>query len=132
MNASCADKWLKDRNHLNNCDCLEQEAKNLIDLFTGSLKEMEEKLKKCKCEVSNKPRTPHYDWANYGYTYCEKCETTIKGAGKMGIIKNRNDPKFWGLSISEKVLCLNCLKKFQEKMSASKKYTFNKYLKRGY
>jgi hypothetical protein len=35
-----------------------------------------------------------YDYQNYGYTYCEKCEVKIKGAGKMGVIKNRNDPRF--------------------------------------
>jgi hypothetical protein len=73
---------------------LEKETKNLVDLFTGSLKECQEKLKECQCEVSNKLRTPYYDSANYGYTYCEKCETTIKGAGKHGVIKNRNNPNF--------------------------------------
>lgn len=132
VNAECAREWIKDKEHLKNCNCLEKEAKNLVDLFISSLKEYQDKLKECKCEISNKPRTPYYDWANYGYTYCEKCEATTKGAGKHGVIKNRNNPSFWGLEIKEKVLCLECLKQFQEKMSASKKYTFNKYLKRGY
>ena len=96
------------------------------------LEEWEGKLKECKCEISPKTRTPYYDSANYGYTYCEKCETTIKGAGKHGVIKNRNNPNFWGLEIKEKVLCLECLEKYREKMPVSKKYMLNKYLKRGY
>jgi RNA polymerase-binding transcription factor DksA len=85
---------LKDKGHLDNCSCLEQKAQELADLFTNSLKEYQEKLKECKCEVSNKIRTPYYDFANYGYTYCEKCEVEIKGAGKHGVIKNRNNPRF--------------------------------------
>ena len=118
------------------CSCYyhqeKEKAQEIYELFASSLKEIEEKLKECVCESSPKPRTPYYDWKNYGYTYCEKCETTIKGAGKHGVIKNRNNPSFWGLEIKEKVLCLNCLQKFQEKMPISKQYTLNKYLKRGY
>ena len=53
-------------------------------------------------------------------------------ASKKRVIKNRNDPRFWGLEVEEKVLCLGCLTNYQEKMPVSKKYTFNKYLKRGY
>ena len=94
VNADCAREWLKDKKYLESCDCLEVEAQESYLLFTNSLKEKREKLKECQCEVSNKLRTPYYDSANYGYTYCEKCETTIKGAGKMGVIKNRNDPRF--------------------------------------
>jgi hypothetical protein len=96
VNADCAGKWRADKQHLpNTCYCLEREAKESYLLFANSLKEKREKLEKeCKCEISNKPRTPYYDSANYGYTYCENCESKIKGAGKMGVIKNRNDPKF--------------------------------------
>jgi hypothetical protein len=130
VNKNCADKWLKNPEHLDNCACLEQEAKELYLLFTNSLQKAKENLKKCKCETSNKPRTPYYDSASYGYTYCETCQKELKGAGKMGVIKNRNDPRFWGLKIKEKVLCLNCLGKFQEKMPKKKKYVFNKYLGR--
>ena len=130
VNAECAREWLRDRNHLNSCKCLEKEVKELVDLFNSSLKEWEKKLKECKCEISPKTRTPYYDSKNYGYTYCEKCEMKIEGAGKTGVIKNRNDPSFWGLNIEEKVLCLKCLEKFQEKMPIRKRYTFNKYVKR--
>jgi hypothetical protein len=94
VNAKCAREWSKDRNHLNNCQCLEQEAKESYLLFANSLRTKQEKLKECWCEVSNKPRTPYYDSDNYGYAYCEKCEIRISGAGKMGVIKNRNNPSF--------------------------------------
>jgi len=94
VNAGCARKWLKDNQRLESCDCLEKEVKELVELFNSSLKEREEKLKECKCEISPKTRTPYYDSANYGYTYCDKCETSIKGAGKHGVIKNRNNPSF--------------------------------------
>lgn len=132
VNAECAKKWLKDSKHLDNCQCLETEAQKLIEMFANSLKENEEKLKDCQCEKSEKVRVSYYDFANYGYAYCPKCETKIEGAGKHGTIKNRNDPKFWGLNIEEKVLCLECLQKFQEKMPLRKKYLFNEYSKRGY
>jgi hypothetical protein len=127
VNVECVREWLKDRNHLNNCQCLEQEAQKLAELFANSLKEYQEKLRECSCKTSEKVRVSSDD-----YAWCERCEGSISVASKKRVIKNRNDPKFWGLSVKEKVLCLNCLQKFQEKMPVSKKYTFNKYLKRGY
>ncbi|CAI2198190.1 13281_t:CDS:2, partial [Funneliformis geosporum] len=55
VNANCAKKWLKDKEHLSNCACLEQEAQELQQLFTSSLREMAEKLKECAClKVSEK------------------------------------------------------------------------------
>jgi hypothetical protein len=127
VNKNCAEKWLKDKNHLNNCQCLEKEALKLVEMFSNSLKEYQEKLKECKCVKSEKFRVSDDD-----YAWCEICEGTIYAASKKRVIKNRNDPRFWGLSIKEKVLCLECLKKFREKMPVSKKYMLNKYLKRGY
>jgi hypothetical protein len=132
VNANCARKWVENKGHLKNCACLEQEAKEIYELFANSLRKMAEKIKECKCELSNKPRTPYYSSDNYGYTYCEKCETRIAGAGKHGIIKNRNNPIFWGLNVKEKVLCLKCLGKFTDKMPLRKRYLFNEYQKRGY
>ena len=127
VNKNCADKWRESSQHLENCDCLEQEAKETYSLFSNSLKESKEKLKKCQCETSKKIRVD----SDY-YAWCEKCETSIPAASKKRIIKNRNDPKFWGLEIKEKVLCLKCLANYQEKMFLRKKYLFNEYLKRGY
>ena len=127
VNVDCARKWLKDRNHLNNCRCLEIEAQKLVEMFSNSLKECQDKLKKCSCKTSEKVRVD----SDY-YAWCDKCEESIPVASKKRVIKNRNDPRFWGLNIKEKVLCLNCLQKFQEKMPISKRYMLNKYLKRGY
>jgi len=131
-NKSCANEWLKDREHLKVCQCLEVEARETYELFANSLREMEEKLKECQCEVSKKIRVSDYDNENYGYTYCEKCEIRIAGAGKMGVIKNRNDPRFWGIESKFKILCLRCIGRFYGKLSREKRKTFNKYVKRDY
>jgi len=131
VNADCAREWLKDKKHLKSCVCLARETWELVELFTNSLQKNKKRLEKeCQCKVSEKVRVSSYDNANYGYTYCEICQERITGAGKMGVIKNRNDPRFWGLEIKEKILCLVCLTNYQEKMPANKKYTLNKYLKR--
>ena len=72
----------------------------------------------------NKP----YDWAS-----CYLCFKELKGAGKTGKIKNRNNPSFWGVNTEYKVLCLGCIgKKFYKQLSGSKRKTFNKYLRRSY
>ena len=134
VNADCArewsetksaEQWSKDQNHLNSCQCLEKETKKLVELFTSSLKEYQEKLAQCFCKTSKKVRVE----SDYS-TACEKCGENIAVASKKRVIKNRNDPRFWGLEIEEKVLCLNCLGKFQKEMPISKQYTFNKYVKR--
>jgi hypothetical protein len=57
----------------------------------------------------------------------------LRGASKKGIIKNRNNPSFWGIGSVYKILCLECIRKeFYNRISSSKRKTFNKYLKRGY
>lgn len=69
-----------------------------------------------------------YDWAN-----CYLCSKELEGASKKGVIKNRNNPSFWGIKSEWKVLCLKCLgKRFYEKLSGSKRKTFGKYVRRGY
>ncbi len=78
-------------------------------------------------EEPPKPNKP-YDWAS-----CYLCFKELKGAGKHGVIKNRNNPNFWGVSSSYKILCLECIgKKFYGRLNSSKKKTWRKYLKRGY
>ena len=131
-NADCAREWLKDKKHLEKCDCLEQKAKEIYLLFSNSLRESEEKMKGCRCEESKKVRVKYIDSAGSGWIYCEKCEAKIESAGHHGIIKNRNDPKFWGLNIPARILCGKCLGKLVEEMPPSKRYTFAKYAKRGY
>jgi hypothetical protein len=80
---------LKNKGHLGNCHCLEKETRELVELFAGSLKEYEEKLKKCSCKKSDKVRVS----SDY-FAWCEKCDKAIKVASKKRVVKNRNDPKF--------------------------------------
>ena len=80
-----------------------------------------------RTEEPPKPNRP-YDLAN-----CYLCSKELKGAGKHGVIKNRNNPNFWGVSSSYKILCLKCMgKEFYKRLSSSKKKTWRKYVKRGY
>jgi len=74
-----------------------------------------------------KPNKP-YDWCS-----CYLCGKELRGAGKTGKIKNRNNPSFWGIKSEWKILCLKCLgKKYYPSLSKGKQKTFNKYVKRGY
>lgn len=74
-----------------------------------------------------KPNRP-YDWAN-----CYLCGKELSGASKKSVIKNRNNPGFWGISSSYKILCLGCLgKKYYSRLDSGKKHTFRKYVRRGY
>ena len=66
VNKNCADKWLKDKEHLNNCVCLERGAREIYLLFTDSLKRCQERLKDCKCETSEKVRVDYLDSAGGG------------------------------------------------------------------
>jgi len=84
--------------------------------------------RECRCQVSPKTRTDA-EW-----TTCESCDKELKAASNKRIIKNRNDPRFWGLEIPEKILCLECLKeKHAEAISSwRKRGKLKEYLQRGY
>jgi len=134
VNANCAKEWLKDKEHLKKCACLEQEihqarqrAEEWVKYLAHSLQEKQELLKKCSCQKSEKFRVD----SDY-YAWCERCEESISVASKKRVIKNRNDPRFWGLKVEEKVLCGDCLANLVEKMPKRKKYLFREYEKRGY
>jgi len=74
-----------------------------------------------------KPNKP-YDWAS-----CYLCSKELVGASKKSVVKNRNNPGFWGLNTEYRILCLKCVgRKFYEKLSGSKRKTWKKYVKRGY
>ena len=74
-----------------------------------------------------KPNKP-YDWAS-----CYLCGKELRGASKKGVIKNRNNPGFWGIGSAYKILCLGCIgKEFYRRMSSGKRKTWRKYLRRGY
>lgn len=68
---------------------MEKETKKLVELFTSSLKECQEKLKGCSCKTSKKVRVED-DYS----TNCEKCGENVVAASKKRVIKNRNDPRF--------------------------------------
>ena len=72
----------------------------------------------------NKP----YDKCN-----CYLCGKELRGAGKTGKIKNRNNPSFWGVESVWKILCLRCIgKRYLSQLSGSKRKTWQKYVRRGY
>ena len=131
VNAECAKKWLKDKEHLKNCQCLEVEVQEIYLLFVNSLKRYQKKLKECQCETSTKVRVDYLDSAGSGWTYCEKCEARIESAGHHGVIKNRNSPSFWGLNIKERILCGNCLANLAKKMPSIRRAEFSRYRKVG-
>ena len=73
INADCARKWLKDSQHLDNCQCLEIEAQEIYLLFSNSLKENREKFEKeCQCVKSEKVRV-----SSDNYAWCDRCENSI-------------------------------------------------------
>ncbi|KLL03267.1 MAG: hypothetical protein MRERV_46c012 [Mycoplasmataceae bacterium RV_VA103A] len=87
----------------------------------------------CRCKEAEKPRVSCVNSDGSGWSRCEGCEKFIGGAGHHGVVKNRNDPGFWGLSIEYKILCLKCLgKKYYSRLDRGKKHSFRKYLRRGY
>ena len=133
------------------CGLLDEKKEYCCSCYRGMLEELEReellidsvwqvfndyrmRVISCKCLETEKPRVSYVNSDGSGWSRCEgeKCKKVIESAGHHRVVRNRNDPRFWGLSIKEKVLCLKCLEKFQEQMPVNKKYTFNKYLKRGY
>ena len=69
----------------------------------------------------------------YYSTICYLCSKELKGAGKHGVIKNRNNPGFWGVSSSYKILCLECLgKKYYNRLVDWQRKKFREYVRRGY
>lgn len=69
----------------------------------------------------------------YYKSNCYLCSKELKGAGKHGTIKNRNNPAFWGIKSAWRILCLTCIrKKFYRKLTKEKRKTLNKYVRRGY
>ena len=107
------------------------EADNLLaENYQILLNHYRQGVIKCSCATSAKVRVKYFYSDGEGFISCEKCAKIIRGAGKHGVIKNRNDPRFWGLGVKERVLCLGCLGKLVEKMPVSKRYVLNKYVKR--
>lgn len=90
-----------------------------------------------KCELRQKrtkrSREPVKPNRTYDLCSCYLCFKELKGASKKGVIKNRNNPGFWGIGSVYKILCLECIgREFYNRLSLSKKKTWRKYLRRGY
>jgi len=64
----------------------------------------------CQCLENEKSRVKYLNSDGSGWSRCEKCEKTISSAGHHRVVKNRNDPRFWGLEVEEKVF-IACLPK---------------------
>ena len=61
--------------------------------------------------------------ANYTSTLaqCSSCAKLLDVLSNKGVIKNRNDARFWGLS-EKKILCGNCLGQRKGEMPQRKRY----------
>ncbi len=69
----------------------------------------------------------------YDLTNCYICFKELKSASKKGVVKNRNDPNFWGVSSSYKILCLKCIgKEFYRRMVDWQRKKFREYVRMGY
>lgn len=89
------------------------------------------------CELVRKrtkrSREPVKPNRTYGLANCYLCFKELKSASKKRVIKNRNNPGFWGIGSVYKILCLECIgREFYRRMSSGKRKTFKKYLRRGY
>jgi len=105
--------------------CWELCYKVCLNILGCELKQIRNKREIKKLEVAVNQK---YYRAN-----CYLCQKELKGAGKHGIVKNRNNPRFWGIRSNYKILCLECLgKEYHKRLNPSKKKTWKKYLRRGY
>ena len=87
-------------------------------------------LQQKKKEIPTQPVKPNrpYDWAS-----CYSCGKELKGAGKTGKIKNRNDPRFWGINSVYRILCLECVgRKFYNRLVDWQRKKFREYVRRRY
>ena len=87
----------------------------------------------CQCLGTEKPRLKYVSSGGSGWIKCEReeCGKIISGAGHHGVIKNRNNPGFWGLNVKERVLCGECLEERKADMKPLRKAEFNRYRKVG-
>ena len=80
-----------------------------------------------RTEEPPKPNKP-YDWTN-----CYLCSKQLKGASKKGVIKNRNNPNFWGIGSIYKILCLECIgKRFYNRLVDWQRKKWREYRRRRY
>ena len=107
----------------------------LIDSAQIVLNDYRQGVVKCQCLGSEKWRVSYLNSDGSGWSNCERkrCKKIIASAGHHRVIKNRNDPKFWGLEVKEKVLCLECIgRKFYKEMEGWQRKKWREYRRRGY
>lgn len=119
------------------CSCYQkiweelEEEQLLIKSAQIILNDYRSRVITCQCLGTEKPRIVYVDSDGSGWSKCEgeQCDKTIKSAGHHRVIKNRNNPKFWGLEVEEQVLCGNCLEAKKEIMTPLRRAKFNEYKK---
>jgi len=80
-----------------------------------------------RTEEPVKPNRP------YDLTNCYLCFKELKSVSKKNDIKIRNNPNFWGIGSSYKILCLECIgRKFYNRLANWQKKKFREYWRRGY
>jgi hypothetical protein len=106
----------------------------LVSSSRQRLNDYRVKAIKCRCVENEKTQVKTIFGDGRGVIKCEgvECDRILDSAGHHQVIKNRNNPAFWGLDIPKKVLCLSCLKKQAEQLTSERRKVLNKYVKRGY
>ena len=105
--------------------CPELCWKVCLNIFGCELRQIRQKRKESKQEVAVNQE--------YYKASCYLCSKELKGAGKHGIVKNRNNPNFWGIKSIYKILCLECVgKKFFKRMVNWQQKKWKEYKRRGY
>jgi hypothetical protein len=89
------------------------------------------------CELIRKRTKRSEEKAKVNQEYykasCYLCGKELRGAGKHGVIKNRNNPRFWGITCAYKILCLECLgKKYYKRMVDWQRKKWREYRRRRY
>lgn len=101
----------------------------LTELDQQMLNDYRRGIMVCECKNSEKPRPEYRRADGSSWTKCGECRTKLESAGHHGVIKNRNDPRFWGLNIPQKILCGNCLENKKGEMTPFRRAEFNRYRK---
>ena len=132
------------------CGLLEEQKRYCCECYRGILEELEwdrllnssdqqmlndyrQRVINCCCLEAEKPRVKYIGSDGSGWTRCEGCEKIINSAGHHRVVKNRNDPKFWGVRSKFKILCLECIRKeFYGEMEGWQRKKFREYRRRGY
>jgi len=105
--------------------CTELCLKVCLNIFGCELRQIRQKRGGNKQEIAVNQE--------YYRASCYLCSKELKGAGKHGVVKNRNNPNFWGIKSIYKILCLECLgKKFFNRMVDWQRKKWKEYKRREY